>query len=99
MAATNPGFEVVGGTETDPLAPSGSSVTGKSAPVDNTVAIAMLTVALKALSQRALVAASDLFSLLTIMSCFYLWYLTPEPNDRQIVSLTLYGLLILAINW
>jgi hypothetical protein len=92
MAMTNPGFEVVGGTETEdrPAPPP--------AP-DNSVAIAMLTVALKALSQRALVAAMDAFSLVTIMSCFYLWYLTPEPNDRQIVSLSLYGLLILAINW
>ena len=87
MAKENPGFEIVGGTETE------------QPPQATGVQIAMLTIALKALSQRALVAATDLFSLLTIMSCFYLWYLTPEPNDRQIVSLTLYGLLILAINW
>lgn len=91
MAATNPGFEVVGGTETNiqPLTP----------PVDNGVAIAMLTIGLKALSQRALTAATDLFSLLTIASCFYLWYLTPKPDAFQITSLTLYGILILAINW
>ena len=91
MAATNPGFEVVGGTEVEPKpAP---------APVDHGVAIAMLQVALKALSQRALVALMDLFSLLTIGSCFWLWYLTPRPDVLQIVSLSLYGLLILAINW
>jgi hypothetical protein len=59
----------------------------------------MLTLALKALSQRALVAATDLFSLLTISSAFWLWWSIPAPNDRQIISLTLYGLLILAINW
>jgi hypothetical protein len=85
MAVTNPGFEIVGGTETEPQA-SG-------------VHIAMLTLALKALSQRALVAATDLFSLLTIGSCFWLWYLTPKPDVLQIVSLSLYGLLILSINW
>ncbi len=89
MAKENPGFEIVGGTETEARQP----------PVDHGVAIAMLTVALKALSQRALVAAMDLFSLLTIASCFYLWYLTPKPDVFQIVSLSLYGLLILAINW
>lgn len=90
MAQSNPGFEVVGGTETDLPPPP--------APVDNGVAIAMLTIGLKALSQRALTAATDLFSLLTIASCFWLWWSIPAPNDRQIISLALYGLLILAIN-
>lgn len=90
MAQNNPGFEVVGGTETDLPSPP--------APVDNGVAIAMLTIGLKALSQRALTAATDLFSLLTIASCFWLWWSIPAPNDRQIISLALYGLLILAIN-
>lgn len=88
MAQTNPGFEIVGGTEAEP-----------KPPADNGVAIAMLTIGLKALSQRALTAVTDLFSLLTIASCFYLWYLTPKPDTYQIASLTLYGLLILAINW
>jgi hypothetical protein len=86
MARENPGFEVVGGTETDQ--PQEASA----------VQIAMLTMALKALSQRALTAATDLFSLLTIASAFWLWWSIPAPNDRQIISLALYGLLILAIN-
>ncbi len=85
MAKENPGFEVVGGTEVDPPQASG-------------IQVAMLTIALKALSQRALTAATDLFSLLTIGTCFWLWASIPEPNDRQILSLALYGLLILAIN-
>ncbi len=91
MAKENPGFEVVGGQEFEPKP--------AAAPVDNGVAIAMLTIGLKSLSQRALTAATDLFSLLTISSCFWLWWSIPAPNDRQIISLTLYGLLILAINW
>lgn len=89
MAKENPGFEVVGGTEAEP----------KPVPADNGVAIAMLTIGLKALSQRALTAATDLFSLLTIASAFFLWWSIPVPNDRQIISLTIYALLILAINW
>lgn len=88
MAQQNPGFEIVGGTEAEP-----------KPAVENGVAIAMLTIGLKALSQRALTAVTDLFSLLTIASCFYLWFLTPKPDVYQIVSLTLYGCLILAINW
>lgn len=91
MAQTNPGFEVVGGTETDLPPPP--------APVDNGVAIAMLTIGLKALSQRALTAATDLFTLLTVASAFWLWWSIPLPNDRQITSLTIYALFILAANY
>lgn len=90
MAQTNPGFEVVGGTETE-LPP-------QPAPVDNGVAIAMLTIGLKALSQRALTAATDLFTLATVASAFWLWSTIPAPNDRQIASLTIYALFILAAN-
>ena len=88
MAKENPGFEVVGGTEAEP----------KPAAPDHGVAIAMLTIGLKALSQRALTAATDLFSLLTIASAFWLWWSIPSPNDRQLIGLSLYGLMILAIN-
>ena len=91
MAMTNPGFEVVGGTETDERP--------AAAPVDNGVAIAMLQVALKALSQRALVAAADLFTLLTCISAWYLWWSIPAPNDRQIIALSIYAAFILAANY
>lgn len=87
MADRNPGFEVIEGGGEAP------------APQATSTQILMLTLALKALSQRALTAATDLFSLLTIASAFWLWSTIPEPNDRQIASLTIYGLLILAINW
>jgi hypothetical protein len=88
MANQNPGFEVIAGTDTEPRPPE-----------DNKVAIALIMMGIKALSQRALTAVTDLFSLLTVASCFYLWYLTPKPDAYQIASLTLYGLLTLAINW
>ena len=61
-------------------------------------ALQLLCVALTALSQRALVALGQCFTLLTVASAFYLWYLTPEPTDRQIVSLTIYAGFVLAIN-
>ena len=91
MARENPGFEIVGGTEADEPGPK--------APVDNGMAIAMLTIGLKALSQRALTAATDLFTLITVASAFWLWSTIPAPNDRQIVSLTIYALFVLAANW
>lgn len=87
MAATNPGFEVVGGTETEQPAP------------DNGAAVRMLTLALAALSQRALVAIADLFTLLTVGSAFWLWSSIPAPNDRQIIALSIYALFVLAANW
>lgn len=90
MAATNPGFEVVGGTEAE---------TPKPAPADNGVAIAMLTIGLKALSQRALVAATDLFTLITCAGAWWLWYLTPDPNQQQIVHNSIFALFILAANY
>lgn len=87
MAATNPGFEVVGGTETDAPKP------------DNGVAIRMLTLALAALSQRALIAIADLFTLLTCTGAWYLWYSIPNPNDKQIIALSIYAGFTLAANW
>ena len=90
MARTNPGFEVITDeTVTEPARP---------AP-DNGVAIAMLTVALKALSQRALTAAMDLFTLITCAGAWWLWYLTPDPNQFQIVHNSIFALFVLAANW
>jgi hypothetical protein len=67
-------------------------------PLINRVSVEMLSMAISALSQRALVALAQCFTLLTVGSAFWLWYLTPEPTDRQIVSLALYALFVLAIN-
>lgn len=88
MAKENPGFEVVGGTEVE-----------QKPAVSNGVAIAMLTLSLKALSQRALTAATDLFTLITCLGAWYLWYVTPNPTDRQIASLSIYALFTLAANY
>ena len=91
MAQANPGFQVVRDEQ--------DAEAAKPAGDPNAVAVTMILLGIKALSQRALTAATDLFSLLTISSAFWLWWSIPAPNDRQIISLTLYGLLILAINW
>ena len=88
MAATNPGFEVVGGTETDQPAPQASAAH-----------IAMLRIALTALSQRAAVAVMDCFTLITCIGVWYVWYLTPSPTVLQIVHNSIFGAFILAANW
>jgi len=61
--------------------------------------LGLLLLALKALSQRAIAALADLFFLATAASAWYLWYLTPNPDSRQIVSLTIYAAFVLAANW
>lgn len=97
MAATNPGFEIVGGTETEQPVSSGSGAASPP-PAATPAQIIMLTIALKALSQRALTAATDLFSLITVATAFWLWSEITDPNDKQLIALSLYGLMVLAIN-
>lgn len=63
------------------------------------VATQMLLAAVTALSQRAIVALSSLFTLLTAGSAFYLWMIAmPEIDNTKIVGLTIYSCFILALN-
>lgn len=59
----------------------------------------LLFLALKALSQRTLVAIDNLFCLMTVASGFWLWYSIPDPSPTQITSLGLYAAFVLAANW
>ena len=86
--AEKPKFQIVEQTTDDEVSESASMVAAHA-----------LMLGLRALSQRAIAAIADLFMLATIGSAFWLWYLTPKPDAYQIVSLTLYGLLVLAANW
>jgi hypothetical protein len=61
-------------------------------------ATSILFTSLKALSQRTIVALSNLFVLAAAASAFWLWYVTlPNPSVPQLVGLGLYGLLMLAL--
>lgn len=64
----------------------------------NALAISGLTLALRALSQRAVAAVRDIFTLLSVGSAFWLWNSIANPTVLQIVSLSLYALFILAAN-
>jgi hypothetical protein len=67
-------------------------------PADESVATSILFTALKALSQRTLIALSNLFVLAAAGSAFWLWLVTlPSPSIQQLVGLGLYGLLMLAL--
>ncbi len=79
-------------------APATSADQGSSSKV-SAAAIQMMAMALRALSQRALIALSNLFMLLTGASVFVLWYRAPDdPTLRQIALLSLYAMFVLALN-
>jgi len=62
-------------------------------------AAAALMLALKALSQRALVAFHSLFTLLLAGSAFALWWRTlPDPSVFQLVGLSIYAAFVLALH-
>ena len=55
--------------------------------------------ALKALSQRTIVALANLFTLLTAGSVCYLWLqVLPEPNIMQVQSVSIYSVFILLLH-
>lgn len=58
----------------------------------------MLLLGLKTLSQRALVAASALFTLLTVGSVFWLFMVIQDPNTMQLTEMGMYALFVLAAN-
>jgi len=70
--------------------------------LDQRAAIAGFVLGMKALSQGAAIAlsniASHLFSLLTVGSAFWLWAAHPQPDVHQLIGLGGYALFILAAN-
>ena len=50
------------------------------------IGMGLLLLALKALSQRALAATADLFTLVTVFGAWWLWYKIPDPNPNQILT-------------
>jgi hypothetical protein len=66
----------------------------------NDAATAMLALALRALSQRALVAAASLFTLITCGTVFWLALaVIPKPDVMQLVALALYCAFVISLNF
>ena len=61
-------------------------------------AASAIGLALKALSQRAIAATKDVFTLLSAASAFWLWFNIPDPKPTHIIALRLYALFVLAAN-
>ena len=81
-----PGFEPV---------PDDPPPAGKPAN-EQAIAISMLTLGLKALSQRFVTALADLFCLFALLLGWHLWLQVPQPDTHQLVWLGLYAAFALA---
>lgn len=64
----------------------------------NAAAISALSLGLKTLSQRALASTKDIFTLLSVGSVFWLWSWVADPSLSQIVSQSIYAMVILTAN-
>lgn len=58
----------------------------------------MLLMGLKALSQRALIALSSLFTLITVASAFWLYMSRTTLDPQQLILCGMYALFVLAAN-
>jgi len=60
--------------------------------------MAMLMMGLKALSQRALIALSACFTLITVGSCFWLYMSRATLDPQELILCGMYALFVLAAN-
>ena len=86
MGAPHPKFEVV--EEPD-----------QTQDIKSDVAVSALMLALRGLSQRAAIALSNLFCLLTVSSAFWLCLSIHDPSTPQLIMLGGYFSFVLAANW
>ena len=64
-------------------------------------ALGMIVIALKALSERAIVAAGHLAAMAALASVWWLFAsaIPADPSVHQLIALGLYGWLVLAVLW
>lgn len=83
-----PKFEVVEEPDSSP-----------DSPAEGGAAFAGLMLALKALSQRAVVALEACFTLVTVLLVWALWWrVMDEPSTNQIAALSLFAVFVLLAN-
>jgi hypothetical protein len=91
MAA--PRFEIIDETVPQPQPRPAAPAQGQDA------AFSALMLALKALSQKTIIALSKLTALAMVGSVFWLFMSIPSPNTYQIVWGGMYALFILVLNF
>ncbi len=70
----------------------------EDAQTNHDAGMAMLLMGLKALSQRALVALSACFTLITVGSCFWLYMSRTSLDPQELILCGMYALFVLAAN-
>jgi len=71
-----------------------------AAAKETNMATQLMLLSLKALSQRALVAASALFTGAGLFSAWWLWEsILPQPTVFQLVGVTIYAVFFLALEF
>jgi hypothetical protein len=85
-----PQFEVVPDEDEQPSNPE----------VDSSKAVDILLLLLKPLSQKTLIALGSLFSLLTVVSVFWLCLviIPNSPTTQQLIGLGGYAVFVIAVN-
>jgi hypothetical protein len=92
-ASKTRGFAVIGEEET--ATPKQPETQANLAKVNTE----MLLLALKALSQRALTAITNLFTVLLVASAWLLWTrILPDPSTQQLIAVGGYALFCLLID-
>lgn len=77
----------------------GPEPSSTATPAGNDVATAMLSLALRALSQRAVIAVASLFTLLTCATVFWLaLVIIPKPDVMQLIALGAYAVFVVGLN-
>jgi hypothetical protein len=72
---------------------------GEPDPVGQKIATDAIFLALRALSQKSLIAISNLFCLFTVGSAFWVVLTIHDPNPLQLVEIGGYFSFVLAANW
>jgi hypothetical protein len=92
MGMNKPQFEVVPDEDEQPSNPAPEG--------DSSKAVDILLLLLKPLSQKTLIALSNLFSLLTVISVFWLCLviIPNSPTTQQLIGLCGYAVFVIAVN-
>lgn len=94
------GFEAIAEQDIPSIAPQTAPPPQTNVAREASAATQMLLLALKALSQRALVAFSTLFTAGALFSAWWLWSsILPNPSVLQLTGIGMYASFLLALEW
>lgn len=94
------GFEAIAEHEIPSISPQTTPPPQTNVALEAGAATQMLLLALKALSQRAVIALSALFTAGGLFSAWWLWAsVLPNPSVLQLIGVGMYALFLLALEW